>query len=148
MRVLQEGSRLIPAHAGKTLRSGSLLGRTTAHPRSRGENRSVLEIQLVIWGSSPLTRGKPRRRARCRSGARLIPAHAGKTAGCAYPLEVLGAHPRSRGENLVEPYWVGTEQGSSPLTRGKPPTPCSALAATGLIPAHAGKTYAAAEYQR
>ena len=31
--------RLIPAHAGKTCFSSARLGRQTAHPRSRGENR-------------------------------------------------------------------------------------------------------------
>ena len=33
------GERLIPAHAGKTLRSGRRLWPVWAHPRSRGENR-------------------------------------------------------------------------------------------------------------
>ena len=32
---------LIPAHAGKTVRSGTRRHRTAAHPRSRGENRSL-----------------------------------------------------------------------------------------------------------
>ena len=50
--------RLIPAHAGKTVRRYTAPSGRAAHPRSRGENRGV-----GIWlrggrGSSPLTRGK------------------------------------------------------------------------------------------
>ena len=40
----------------------------------------------------------------------------------------------------MEPYWVGTEQGSSPLTRGKHRLSSSRPGMRGLIPAHAGKT--------
>ena len=32
-------SRLIPAHAGKTVGDNLLVGATRAHPRSRGENQ-------------------------------------------------------------------------------------------------------------
>ena len=71
-------------------------------------------------GSSPLTRGKLR-------------------------LDTLqrrtgGAHPRSRGENNEEGSTPTVGQGSSPLTRGKPDVLVVLKIATGLIPAHAGKT--------
>ena len=70
---------LIPAHAGKTMSSFGGLRLGTAHPRSRGENGSVVTHHTVHAGSSPLTRGK-----RGLGGVpgvvhRLIPAHAGKT---------------------------------------------------------------------
>ena len=72
-------SRLIPAHAGKTSRSGRVVGMRRAHPRSRGENRRV-RPRLPVWrGSSPLTRGKLTRAAPDVMISRLIPAHAGKT---------------------------------------------------------------------
>ena len=70
---------LIPAHAGKTMRTRPAgLGRR-AHPRSRGENRLDVLRHDQFAGSSPLTRGKraPRTGGSCRG--RLIPAHAGKT---------------------------------------------------------------------
>ena len=71
--------RLIPAHAGKTSRSGRVVGMRRAHPRSRGENRRV-RPRLPVWrGSSPLTRGKLTRAAPDVMISRLIPAHAGKT---------------------------------------------------------------------
>ena len=90
---------LIPAHAGKT-RSWARRGRVrTAHPRSRGENATVRLIRTVTAGSSPLTRGKPRRRQPVPDRRGLIPAHAGKTSDSSYSMSLPWAHPRSRGEN-------------------------------------------------
>ena len=90
---------LIPAHAGKT--GGRCVWRSTfgAHPRSRGENRSSRRRVMRRAGSSPLTRGKRRGCVRYQPPARLIPAHAGKTAGACRGATPAGAHPRSRGEN-------------------------------------------------
>ena len=134
-------SGLIPAHAGKTeslcFRSLSL----SAHPRSRGENsfRSVSDISP--YGSSPLTRGKPRSAPPRPHQARLIPAHAGKTLAGFAGVGRGAAHPRSRGENndpASAPLSLG---GSSPLTRGKQRVSAHTRPVSGLIPAHAGKTY-------
>ena len=97
---LAEG--LIPAHAGKTLRSGSLIGRTTAHPRSRGENHWMPHPIDPSRGSSPLTRGKHFPFTLDDGTRRLIPAHAGKTAPLNLPWGPTGAHPRSRGENTPD----------------------------------------------
>ena len=70
----------------------------------------------------------------------LIPAHAGKTRDGEASGERDGAHPRSRGENL-RLYGLGAlNEGSSPLTRGKPLGAKALHGAAGLIPAHAGKT--------
>ena len=73
-------SRLIPAHAGKTTyrRTGSRL--MPAHPRSRGENGIAVQDAVGKFGSSPLTRGKPRGRYPLVRRVGLIPAHAGKTS--------------------------------------------------------------------
>ena len=91
--------RLIPAHAGKTFLIDSNVPLRWAHPRSRGEN--PLEGCSGMWvaGSSPLTRGKPALGVGFIPGARLIPAHAGKTRFRLLGEQVHGAHPRSRGEN-------------------------------------------------
>ena len=51
-------TRLIPAHAGKMLRSRKAWGPPWAHPRSRGENAVVDDARVGQSGSSPLTRGK------------------------------------------------------------------------------------------
>ena len=91
-------------------------------------------------GSSPLTRGKRKRPHRWQSDVRLIPAHAGKTLVPAGRMVIGGAHPRSRGENSTKRTDEETEDGSSPLTRGKRLEGCAQLPLQGLIPAHAGKT--------
>ena len=71
--------RLIPAHAGKTLFWRLVSPRHPAHPRSRGENAYRSAPLPACCGSSPLTRGKRRRRRWGLGVRRLIPAHAGKT---------------------------------------------------------------------
>ena len=72
-------NRLIPAHAGKT-KSVIMTGiARAAHPRSRGENGGYAHMGAHALGSSPLTRGKPRRRVNGSGSHGLIPAHAGKT---------------------------------------------------------------------
>ena len=53
--------RLIPAHAGKTSSPTAHATRSTAHPRSRGENPSMMAFTVGSAGSSPLTRGKHQR---------------------------------------------------------------------------------------
>ena len=71
---------------------------------------------------------------------RLIPAHAGKTTSTARSGTNPAAHPRSRGENRERAAFNGDREGSSPLTRGKPPSQAGTRPVPGLIPAHAGKT--------
>ena len=51
-----------------------------AHPRSRGENVENGTTGTRQDGSSPLTRGKLKSAFGSVQSARLIPAHAGKTA--------------------------------------------------------------------
>ena len=113
-------TRLIPAHAGKTLTRDECLH--------------------ISSGSSPLTRGKRSRGEKAGGGGGLIPAHAGKTRlqrlrGCQ-----AAAHPRSRGENYATRRDLSRPSGSSPLTRGKPDFLLQYQRKVRLIPAHAGKT--------
>ena len=91
--------RLIPAHAGKTMRSNRNMRMRRAHPRSRGENPLMSVTMIASAGSSPLTRGKQGVRNARNSSLGLIPAHAGKTATPRPLSQSPGAHPRSRGEN-------------------------------------------------
>ena len=72
-------SWLIPAHAGKTGDDSGALPRVRAHPRSRGENSACRRANSRCSGSSPLTRGKPKKAAAKKEPEGLIPAHAGKT---------------------------------------------------------------------
>ena len=131
---------LIPAHAGKTDNDREQDHRAEAHPRSRGENSCARAWNVPDTGSSPLTRGK-RTHSRGRTrGIGLIPAHAGKTGRWRSRRGWMGAHPRSRGENMSAVGSARTPSGSSPLTRGKPPRRRITSSTRGLIPAHAGKT--------
>ena len=131
---------LIPAHAGKTRIATSVCSLSTAHPRSRGENVSHASDALLIWGSSPLTRGKLLARTQGNLLQRLIPAHAGKTARPATAIVPTAAHPRSRGENRAPRTTRVSAAGSSPLTRGKHRGVRVRPGVGRLIPAHAGKT--------
>ena len=114
------GGGLIPAHAGKTTGRCGRTSRRRAHPRSRGENVASKDWPLIVAGSSPLTRGKPR---------------TGTT-----PRRPRRAHPRSRGENPGTRSGLWESMGSSPLTRGKPQAGRRDRRRRRLIPAHAGKT--------
>ena len=133
-------SRLIPAHAGKTLHPSARASRAGAHPRSRGENVSAVAALAETSGSSPLTRGKHLLDALPDAGPGLIPAHAGKTTRPSRRQMACMAHPRSRGENSWAMWIGGGQNGSSPLTRGKRDGPACERDRFRLIPAHAGKT--------
>ena len=140
---LQHGAPkgLIPAHAGKTRVVSVVVPGLGAHPRSRGENAALSTSCTSVVGSSPLTRGKRRTRLEARGCRGLIPAHAGKTRASPQPASQRRAHPRSRGENVDGERETAEEWGSSPLTRGKRRIAPSFPRPSGLIPAHAGKTW-------
>ena len=93
----------------------------------------------AILGSSPLTRGKPTALLSGLSKGGLIPAHAGKTSNYAHKRHKHWAHPRSRGENLHDVDEPGGYPGSSPLTRGKPPTARASLSRSGAHPRSRGE---------
>ena len=131
---------LIPAHAGKTHCPAPPCRSHRAHPRSRGENHPRLPHECGGRGSSPLTRGKPLDGLGLQRVLGLIPAHAGKTAWRSCPTCRGRAHPRSRGENLLEGLNRVVGLGSSPLTRGKQRWNAGRIPILRLIPAHAGKT--------
>ena len=134
------GVGLIPAHAGKTRSRSCSFYPGRAHPRSRGENQLACLVRGRRDGSSPLTRGKHRKRARLTPRLGLIPAHAGKTSARTRYVRRRWAHPRSRGENRSWTRSAPKTRGSSPLTRGKRRARGPRRRHTGLIPAHAGKT--------
>ena len=131
---------LIPAHAGKT-RGWSVVPQASgAHPRSRGENGPEKGPRTLGCGSSPLTRGKLHVWGAGGGRRGLIPAHAGKTRPRPRASGVSWAHPRSRGENQGDRIFDRSNNGSSPLTRGKPERRRRRQQRDRLIPAHAGKT--------
>ena len=158
-------TRNIPAHAGKTSPSHFAIVGFREHPRARGENTPDNYGGSIIRGTSPRTRGKrprwcaaphpergtsPRTRGKpavtwCGlPKGRNIPAHAGKTPSKTTTPSVAQEHPRARGENahLLRAYRIRI--GTSPRTRGKRKGTARAGTKGRNIPAHAGKTLAAA----
>ena len=148
VRLAPRGLGLIPAHAGKTPAPKTGVTKSWAHPRSRGENPDSFSPIAADAGSSPLTRGKLDLLATLSDQLGLIPAHAGKTRIRRGSSRTGRAHPRSRGENPGRDIASAIFAGSSPLTRGKPPSPSVMHARRGLIPAHAGKTATRAKAPR
>ena len=138
--ITRDEHGLIPAHAGKTSAAVSMVVISSAHPRSRGENRRCGSWSWSWSGSSPLTRGKPLADCGGESLHGLIPAHAGKTTISSLGFSLTRAHPRSRGENVPRTSFLLRVPGSSPLTRGKPSHSRRERCGGRLIPAHAGKT--------
>ena len=112
--------RLIPAHAGKTVRSQPRGCRTRAHPRACGENARSKAQPLAKPGSSPRMRGKRAVLFPQKPRRGLIPAHAGKTTYEHSQDKDRWAHPRACGENVSGCVSASSVWGSSPRMRGKP----------------------------
>ena len=117
---MEIGERIIPAYAGSTAQYGQCPAAARDHPRIRGEHEEAMTLEDVLEGSSPHTRGAPRRRRPRGGPGRIIPAYAGST------------QPRYAPR--------GGEWGSSPHTRGAlVPEPAKG-SRMGIIPAYAGST--------
>ena len=143
LRPLCALAGLIPARAGTTVVCGSVAGVPGAHPRSRGEHSVLVRARAWSLGSSPLARGTHTNRDSSLYRVGLIPARAGTTFIKASALNLLGAHPRSRGDHpprLPRPSLI---LGSSPLARGPRLLHGRHEPGSGLIPARAGTTRAA-----
>ena len=91
-------------------------------------------------GSSPRGRGKRKGRRHSGPPGRLIPAWAGKTDTCPYPVIRTTAHPRVGGENHASGGGDSGAEGSSPRGRGKQSVEREYVETYRLIPAWAGKT--------
>ncbi len=132
---------LIPACAG------SIRSRTCppswrwAHPRVRGEHPLATCDTPSHAGSSPRARGAPNGHHLDRRLAGLIPACAGSTKRRHYCGRFSRAHPRVRGEHVMNRWPSSWLPGSSPRARGARPGPLRVGCAGGLIPACAGSTH-------
>ena len=96
--------------------------------------------EAVRVGSSPLARGTLTSERVDVHVAGLIPARAGNTALVGTANQIVGAHPRSRGEHRGLPRGVSPPAGSSPLARGTQFRAKRTGPHVGLIPARAGNT--------
>ena len=75
-----------------------------------------------------------------RSHCRIIPAHAGQTAGRSYGKRPYQDHPRACGANTCSAFRSSLPRGSSPRMRGKLITVPVLSVCVRIIPAHAGQT--------
>lgn len=132
--------RLIPAHAGNALWLLVCRGVCGAHPHSRGNHGAAGYCGSCDGGSSPLARGPYGIRGSRHEKPGLIPAHTGNTAGAVCYRRFVGAHPRTRGENLASAASGLVGMGSFPHTRGRPVTVETSPGSGRLIPARAGTT--------
>ena len=114
--------RIIPAYAGSTSSRERRRSKWQDHPRIRGEHGVRRHERVVDSGSSPHTRGAPARRHALAGPRRIIPAYAGSTFRRAMKPSQAADHPRIRGEHRILPPDQTLPGGSSPHTRGAPPS--------------------------
>ena len=73
------GTRITPAHAGKTDFRPQRKPLHPDHPRACGENVSIGDLTSNFIGSPPRMRGKQKPSDDIWAQIRITPAHAGKT---------------------------------------------------------------------
>ena len=132
--------RIIPARAGPTHLSLSVMVSAADHPRSCGANTLTLLRAIYPSGSSPLVRGQHQHDLLPTPFLRIIPARAGPTSMSPYPLIWFADHPRSCGANQTESGRQIWSNGSSPLVRGQRHRPGADRQRHRIIPARAGPT--------
>ena len=132
--------RITPADAGKTCLCWALRRNYWDHPRGCGENPSCPKPLLLLPGSPPRMRGKPRHCMYMLTGFRITPADAGKTASLSRMLTAWWDHPRGCGENVADKSHGDASMGSPPRMRGKRRENQSWLFRDRITPADAGKT--------
>ena len=140
VRQISHTGRIIPAHAGQTLRRGQWHRHDADHPRACGANVNTWSPIDLNIGSSPRMRGKHRVIVAQVHRARIIPAHAGQTCLLSGVEACWSDHPRACGANWRRVPPISMPRGSSPRMRGKllcflVPSPV-----LRIIPAHAGQT--------
>ena len=99
LNVPHSSSRIIPAHAGQTLRCCCRRCDIPDHPRACGANTLVKIIRQRLHGSSPRMRGKLSEWHRPVVWDRIIPAHAGQTRSLRSWPTCRPDHPRACGAN-------------------------------------------------
>ena len=118
VRFNVDGFRIIPAYAGSTVDEDGAAAAVEDHPRIRGEHGADFKMAPQLKGSSPHTRGAPRRIVGQDGAKGIIPAYAGSTSFVHTDGILKPDHPRIRGEHYKVQQKQMAEDGSSPHTRG------------------------------
>ena len=124
----RQHARFIPAYAGNAWSRLPCGPGRSVHPRIRGERNPFSGAAAPARGSSPYTRGTPKRRRRVRTCPTV--------------------HPRMRGERTMGNPAPALSIGSSPHTRGTLDRATVPRAAGRFIPAYAGNALITAAYPR
>ena len=133
--------RFIPAGAGNTSSSNSLIRLAAVYPRWRGEHAHANANSFLASGLSPLARGTPRFTHPDTVAWRFIPAGAGNTTPRATLTQWRPVYPRWRGEHCLSTKAPSNPSGLSPLARGTPIPGTWAISFFRFIPAGAGNTW-------
>ncbi len=132
--------RFIPATAGNTVVSLTVLFVVAVYPRYRGEHGRTDTGMRSKIGLSPLPRGTLYYRHTAGKRGRFIPATAGNTL-MRYPFfTLITVYPRYRGEHYLICRKECARGGLSPLPRGTHPAMRLFTAIRRFIPATAGNT--------
>jgi hypothetical protein len=131
---------LIPARGETTCRPCPRTRRGPAHPRTRGDDCIAAANVAKSIGSSPHAgrRRSPGRAVRGRR--RLIPARGETTRRASRATTRATAHPRTRGDDLLNPYYDRLRSGSSPHAGRRRMAFCTIVGRDGLIPARGETT--------
>ncbi len=128
----------IPAGAGSSGRSCSLLWWAGDHPRGCGEQQTRVPGEALHAGPSPRVRGAGAQPGPPAPRAGTIPAGAGSSGPWCGPRPPAWDHPRGCGEQPIVTVESALDMGPSPRVRGADllrPHPCLHR---GTIPAGAG----------
>ena len=129
---------LTPAQAGTANTFTTTSAFAGAHPRAGGDGHHDVEDHVWALGSPPRRRGRRQPPGGSIRRRGLTPAQAGTAALHPSHEPIARAHPRAGGDGPLDISGKGSEEGSPPRRRGRPPVPEGASAARGLTPAQAG----------
>ena len=132
--------RIIPAHAGNSLRAPVASASGSDHPRACGELDWPGAQDLADTGSSPRMRGTQRGSMPRSVLHRIIPAHAGNSRRSRGETGSRPDHPRACGELSASTSSIDSFTGSSPRMRGTRSSRSHARSKGRIIPAHAGNS--------
>ena len=138
--LTEVGSGIIPAHAGNTKTTKTIVSNGKDHPRACGEHFQIADQQDYVAGSSPRMRGTQFGRDAVLEAGGIIPAHAGNTTCLGGVHRHRWDHPRACGEHCRILSHKKGVVGSSPRMRGTHTVMRTRLRIDGIIPAHAGNT--------
>ncbi|VEH26933.1 Domain of uncharacterised function (DUF2825) [Cellulomonas fimi] len=134
------GGGLIPARGETTNPSHATSTASTAHPRTRGDDRREGTYKVTVPGSSPHA-GRRRPPAQHEQGGLgLIPARGETTTGGGVSGSRRRAHPRTRGDDITPTTPSTTPLGSSPHAGRRRASTRLRASGSRLIPARGETT--------